>query len=111
MLNSDSDDTLNDQPNDTDWLVASFYILLYLSALLVFLVGFSWAAFITMIMLCYFRVFAITGFYHRYFSHRAYKTNRFFQFIFAIIGATAMQGGPIWWASHHRRHHANADKA
>ena len=54
-------------------------------------------------------MFAITGFYHRYFSHKAFKTSRIMQFIFAIIGASAVQRGPIWWAAHHRGHHVHSD--
>lgn len=55
------------------------------------------------------RMFAITGFYHRYFSHKAFKTSRFMQFVFAVIGASAVQRGPIWWAAHHRGHHVHSD--
>jgi stearoyl-CoA desaturase (delta-9 desaturase) len=54
-------------------------------------------------------MFAVTGFYHRYFSHRTFKTSRLAQFIFAIIGLTAIQRGPLWWAAHHRRHHRESD--
>jgi stearoyl-CoA desaturase (delta-9 desaturase) len=54
-------------------------------------------------------MFGITGVYHRYFSHNAYKTSRVFQFILAWIGAIAMQKGPIWWAAHHRNHHKHSD--
>ncbi|MFZ4701476.1 MAG: acyl-CoA desaturase, partial [Candidatus Methylumidiphilus sp.] len=56
------------------------------------------------------RMFAITGFYHRYFSHRTFQTSRPAQFIFAVIGAAAVQRGPIWWSAHHRHHHATADE-
>jgi len=31
------------------------------------------------------------------------------QFIFAIVGASAVQRGPIWWAAHHREHHMHSD--
>lgn len=55
------------------------------------------------------RVFALTGGYHRYFSHNAFRTGRVFQFVLAFLGATAAQLGPLWWASHHRRHHAHSD--
>jgi stearoyl-CoA desaturase (delta-9 desaturase) len=57
------------------------------------------------------RLFAITGFYHRYFSHKAFRTSRPLQFVFAVLGATAVQRGPLWWASQHRHHHAHADGA
>jgi stearoyl-CoA desaturase (delta-9 desaturase) len=56
------------------------------------------------------RMFAITGFYHRYFSHRSFKTSRVGQFIFGLLGASAVQRGPIWWAAHHRHHHVHSDK-
>jgi stearoyl-CoA desaturase (delta-9 desaturase) len=54
-------------------------------------------------------MFAITGFYHRYFSHRAFKTSRLVQFVFALIGCSSVQRGPLWWAAHHRHHHAASD--
>ena len=56
------------------------------------------------------RMFAITGFYHRYFSHRTYNTSRFTQFLFALAGNSAVQRGPLWWAAHHRQHHRHSDQ-
>jgi stearoyl-CoA desaturase (delta-9 desaturase) len=59
---------------------------------------------------CYLvRMFGITAGYHRYFSHRAYKTSRAFQFVLAWLGCSAAQKGPLWWAAHHRRHHRYSD--
>lgn len=55
------------------------------------------------------RMFGITGGYHRYFAHRSYKTSRPFQFVLAWLGCTALQKGPLWWASHHRDHHRYSD--
>jgi stearoyl-CoA desaturase (delta-9 desaturase) len=55
------------------------------------------------------RMFFITGVYHRYFSHRAYKMGRVMQFLMAFGGATAAQKGPLWWAAHHRHHHKYSD--
>lgn len=55
------------------------------------------------------RVFALTGGFHRYFAHKSYQTSRGFQFVLAFLGTTAAQLGPLWWASHHRRHHRYAD--
>jgi stearoyl-CoA desaturase (delta-9 desaturase) len=51
----------------------------------------------------------ITGGYHRYFSHRAYKTSRVFQFLLACLGCSALQKGPLWWAAQHRHHHRTSD--
>jgi stearoyl-CoA desaturase (delta-9 desaturase) len=55
-------------------------------------------------------MFAITAFYHRYFSHKSFKTNRFWQFCFAVVGNSATQRGPLWWAAHHRKHHIHSDE-
>jgi stearoyl-CoA desaturase (delta-9 desaturase) len=56
------------------------------------------------------RMFAITAGYHRYFSHRSYRTSRAFQLVLAVLGATATQKGPLWWAAHHRDHHRFSDQ-
>ena len=51
------------------------------------------------------RMFGITAGYHRYFSHRTYKTGRVFQFLLALLAQTSAQRGALWWAAHHRAHH------
>ncbi len=55
------------------------------------------------------RMFAITAVYHRYFSHRSFKTSRLFQLVLAFLGTTAVQKGPLWWAAAHRAHHKHSD--
>lgn len=95
--------------SEIDWLRVVPFILLHLACFAVFLVGVSWFALIFAIALYSVRMFAVTGFYHRYFSHKAFRTSRFMQLILAIFGAMAVQRGPLWWASHHRHHHINSD--
>jgi stearoyl-CoA desaturase (delta-9 desaturase) len=56
------------------------------------------------------RMFGITGFYHRYFSHGSFRLRRPTQLAAAILGASAAQRGPLWWAAHHRRHHRATDR-
>jgi stearoyl-CoA desaturase (delta-9 desaturase) len=51
----------------------------------------------------------ITVGFHRYFSHRSFKTPRWFQFMLACAGCAALQKGPLWWAIHHRLHHRHSD--
>lgn len=92
-----------------DWFRIIPFVILHLMCLGVIWVGWSWFAVLTAAGLYFVRMFAITGFYHRYFSHRAFKTNRFWQFIFAVIGNASVQRGPLWWAAHHRYHHRYAD--
>jgi stearoyl-CoA desaturase (delta-9 desaturase) len=84
-------------------------VVAHLGCLLIIWSGTSWIAIATCIALYFVRMFGITAGYHRYFSHRTYKTSRFFQFVLAFLGATAGQKGPLWWAAHHRQHHRVAD--
>jgi stearoyl-CoA desaturase (delta-9 desaturase) len=55
-------------------------------------------------------MFAITGFLHRYFSHKTYSTSRAFQFIMALWCSLAVQRGALWWAYTHRHHHKHSDE-
>ena len=92
-----------------DWLRVLPFIGIHAGCAGVLLVGFSWTALGTAMFLYALRMFAITGFYHRYFSHRAFQASRAMQFLFALIGASSAQRGPLWWASHHRHHHVHSD--
>ncbi|HEY6881180.1 MAG TPA: acyl-CoA desaturase [Polyangiales bacterium] len=75
-----------------------------------FVWGWSWSGFALAVALYYVRMFFVTGVYHRYFSHRAYKTSRWFQFVIALLGGMSVQKGALWWAGHHRHHHKFSDK-
>jgi stearoyl-CoA desaturase (delta-9 desaturase) len=86
------------------------FLILHLGCLGVIWTGWSWTAVGVAVALYFLRMFAVTGFYHRYFCHRAYRTSRTGQFIFGLIGLTAVQRGPLWWASVHRHHHAHSDE-
>jgi stearoyl-CoA desaturase (delta-9 desaturase) len=74
------------------------------------MVGFSWVGVAIAAGSYFVRIFAITGGYHRYFSHRSYKTSRAFQLVLAVLGAICTQKGPLWWAAHHRNHHKYSDQ-
>jgi stearoyl-CoA desaturase (Delta-9 desaturase) len=54
-------------------------------------------------------MFGVTGGYHRYFAHKAYRTSRVFQFILAFMAQMSAQRGVLWWAAHHRAHHRHSD--
>ena len=97
-------------PKKVEWIRNLPYFAMHAACLLVLLVGFSWPALVVCVALYLLRMFAITGFYHRYFSHKTFKTSRAFQFVMAIWGLTAMQRGPLWWAAHHRHHHRHSDE-
>jgi fatty-acid desaturase len=47
---------------------------------------------------------------HRLFSHKSYKTNRFWEFILGLCGSLASIGSPLAWVALHRYHHANTER-
>lgn len=93
-----------------EWFRVLPFLLLHAACLFVFVVGWSPVAVTVALVALFARVFGLTAFYHRYFSHRAFKTNRVVQFLGALLGNMAGQRGPIWWAAHHRHHHRAADR-
>ncbi len=103
-------DTDHPAADRIDWLRTLPFILMHAACLFVFVVGVSPVAIIVCLSLYFLRMFAITGFYHRYFSHKSFKTSRVAQFLFGVLGSSAVQRGPIWWAAHHRDHHQYSDK-
>jgi len=92
-----------------DWLRAAPFIAMHVACLSVLWVGVSGFALAVAAGLYAARMFALTGFYHRYFSHKAFRTSRPLQFVFALLGAASVQRGPLWWAAHHRNHHRHTD--
>ena len=87
-------------------VVAGVHVL----ALLVPFVAFSWSMVALSAASYVLQTLGVMMGYHRCFSHRAFKTSRWLQFILAWLGCAAMQNGPLWWASSHRRHHRFSDR-
>ena len=99
----------DEQSERVDWVRCVPFFALHAGCVGVVWVGWSWAAVGTAVGLYVVRMFAITGFYHRYFSHKTFKTSRLWQFLFAVLGNSSAQRGPLWWAARHRHHHSHAD--
>jgi len=92
-----------------EWFRCVPYILIHLGALLVFFTPFALPCIVVLGISYAARMFAITAFYHRYFSHRTFKTSRIVQFLGAFVACASGQRGPLWWAAHHRMHHRHSD--
>jgi stearoyl-CoA desaturase (delta-9 desaturase) len=104
-------DCVRQRPDRFEYRRCLPFVFLHLGCLLVFWVGWSWTAVAAAVVLYVGRMFAITGFYHRYFAHRTFRTSRLVQFLFAAVGNTAIQRGALWWAVVHRHHHRHSDQA
>src|SRR5690606_19421782 len=74
-----------------------------------FFMEITWQVWVVCGVLYWVRMFGVTGGYHRYFSHRTYRTSRVMQFLLAFLAQTASQRGVLWWAAHHRDHHKFSD--
>jgi len=98
-----------DPSDDIAYPSAIAFLLVHLACFAAFWTGVTGAALLLGVGLYLLRMFAITAGYHRYFSHRAFRTSRFFQFVLAFVAQSSAQKGVLWWAAHHRRHHRYAD--
>lgn len=69
--------------------------------------GFAWLSLLVMYVL------TVTGVelgLHRYVSHHAFRAHPVVEIFLVTFGSMAAQGGPLYWASTHRRHHAFSDR-
>jgi len=85
-------------------------IAAHLLPLLAFFTGVRWQDWALCAVLYVVRMFGVPAGYHRYCSHRTFKTGRGFQFLLAVLAMTSSQKGPLWWAAHHRAHHRASDQ-
>jgi len=100
----------HDEPhNDIVYPDAIPFALVHLIALGVFWTGFTTTSIVLCISLYAVRMWALTAGFHRYFSHRSYRTSRAFQFVLAFMGQMCAQRGVLWWAAIHRHHHLHSD--
>lgn len=91
-------------------LMSGLFLVIHLSAATVLLFPFAWK-WVGLAAATYaIRMFAITAGYHRYFSHRTYRLNRFWQFVLAFLAESSAQKGVLWWAANHREHHRKSDE-
>ncbi len=87
------------------WLPSAVFLGLQFTPLLIVFTGVSLRSIVLCVAMYVVRMWFITAGFHRYFAHRAFRTNRVFQFVLAFGGGAAGQKGALWWAAHHRGHH------
>lgn len=89
-----------------DWVAVIFFSSIHLLAMLAPWF-FSWSALgLTLLLHWLFGSIGICLGYHRLLSHRSFQVPRWLEYVIALIGASALQGGPIFWVAGHRLHHA-----
>jgi stearoyl-CoA desaturase (delta-9 desaturase) len=92
-----------------NWVKSIPFLLVHVLCLAAIFTGITLTAVILCLALFWGRGLFVTGAYHRYFSHRTYKMNRFWQFVFAFLAQSSAQKGVLWWSANHRQHHRASD--
>jgi sn-2 palmitoyl-lipid 9-desaturase len=97
------------EPLKLSWVSIVFFTIVHGLALLAPWF-FSWSALGIMILLHWFLgSIGICLGYHRLLSHRSFQVPKWLEYAIALVGATALQGGPIFWIAGHRLHHAHTE--
>ena len=85
------------------------FVIVHLACFAAIWTGVTLEAIVICVVLYWVRMIGVTGGYHRYFSHRSYKTSRVGQFVIAALAQSSAQRGALWWAAQHRHHHLYSD--
>jgi stearoyl-CoA desaturase (delta-9 desaturase) len=109
-----TDSNISAKKPPINWIPASMFIINTLGVLIAvpwygITHGFSTSAWVACIMLNFFCGMAITGGYHRLWSHNAYDAHPILKVWYALWGACAAQNSILVWASGHRVHHRHVD--
>jgi stearoyl-CoA desaturase (delta-9 desaturase) len=97
------------QPLVLDWIAVVFFTVVHALALLAPWF-FSWPALgMTLFLHWLFGSIGVCLGYHRLLSHRSFQVPKGLEYAIAMLGALAIQGGPIFWVAGHRLHHAHTE--
>jgi stearoyl-CoA desaturase (delta-9 desaturase) len=94
-----------------NWVSSIPFLLVHVLCLAAIFTGINLTAVVLFMAMYFGRAFFVTAAYHRYFSHKSYRLNRFWQFVFAFQAEATAQKGVLWWAANHRHHHRSSDTA
>lgn len=98
-----------DQPLTLSWISVAFFGTIHGLALLTPWF-FSWSALgVTLFLHWLLGSIGICLGYHRLLTHRSFQVPKGLEYVIAIIGALALQGGPIFWVAGHRLHHLHTE--
>jgi stearoyl-CoA desaturase (delta-9 desaturase) len=101
------------KPDRLDWTNLQFLVAAHVLAIaaVVYMaaVHFSWWTVGLALVWATLSGLAITGGYHRHFSHRTYDAHFLLRLFYLLFGAAAVQNSALKWSADHRRHHARTD--
>ena len=99
-----------DQDMGINWMAVIPFTIVHVGAVAA-LFCFSWPAFWTAVFLYWLALCPGIGMcYHRLLTHRSYVVPKWLEYIMAVCGCLALEGGPLNWVTTHRIHHQYSDK-
>ncbi len=105
IFNRIETDRQSSQPLVINWTSIGVFVAVHALALLAPWF-FSWSALgVTIFLHWLLGSIGICLGYHRLLTHRSLQVPKALEYVIALIGAAALQGGPIFWVAGHRRHH------
>lgn len=97
------------QYSKISWMTAFFMTLFHVGAVWA-LFDFTWSGFAVFLLTYYISLAPGIGMaYHRLLTHRSYQTPRAVEYFLTTCATLALEGGPLFWAATHRRHHQFSD--
>lgn len=94
---------------NTIFLTGTLVLALVLVPWRILTSGLRWSEALVFLVMVFLVGTAVTGGYHRLFSHRAYRASWPVRFLFLCFGAAAFENSALKWASDHRAHHQHVD--
>jgi stearoyl-CoA desaturase (delta-9 desaturase) len=94
-----------------NWIAVVPFTIVHIGAVAA-LFYFSWPAVFTAIALYWIALSLGIGMgYHRLLTHRSYQVPKGVEYLLAVCGTLALEGGPLFWVTTHRIHHQFSDRA
>ncbi|MGA7886223.1 MAG: fatty acid desaturase [Acidobacteriaceae bacterium] len=92
-----------------NWVTVLFMVIFHVGAVAAFFF-FTWTALICAVVMWVLATNVGIGMsYHRLLTHRGYRVPKWLEYVLAVCGTMALEGGPIFWVGLHRIHHQLSD--
>lgn len=85
------------------------HLLCHLMLIPAFIYGEWWMFVISFLIWYTIAIVAISGGYHRYYSHKSFVTGKWYEYAVNILGLFSGAGSALVWTGTHRQHHACSD--
>lgn len=83
---------------------------LVMAIVLLWGIAFEWVYLGLLVGLYVLTALGVTVGYHRFFTHKSFKTPRFVGVTLAVLGSMAVEGPVLRWVATHRKHHQHSDQ-